>query len=348
MQLINEHIVISDNAIEYLANFVNSRDFEGVYVLADENTNIHCVPLLKGFDFEVILIPSGEQHKTLATCEVIFDALIEKEANRKSLLINVSGGVGGDMGGFCASVFQRGLYFINVPTTLLSMVDASIGGKLGVDYKGLKNYIGLFKEPLGIFIHPPFLETLSDREVKAGYAEMLKHGLIHDAIHWGELQEFNPRRFKNQITTSVAIKDDIVEQDMHENGLRKLLNFGHTVGHAVESWFLTNGKEPLLHGEAVALGMLCEAFISQKMGLDESELNSIVACITKLYALPKIEEGTMPAIIKLMHADKKNTHIGINFTLLKRIGEAQIDCYCTEDEIREAIMWYNQVGLATA
>lgn len=342
MQLINDHIVISDNGIEYLANFVNSRDFEGIFVLADENTVQHCVPLLQGFDFETIVIPAGEQHKTLTTCELIFDALIAKHANRKSLLINVSGGVGGDMGGLCASLFQRGIYFINVPTTLLAMVDASVGGKLGVDYKGLKNYIGVFKEPLGVFIHPPFLQTLPERELKAGFAEMLKHALIADAIHWGELQEFNPRRFKTWITTSVEIKDHIVEEDMHENGNRKLLNFGHTIGHAVESWFLKHNKD-LLHGEAVALGMLCEAYLSQKIGLLDEELQSVVVGIKKHYTLPKIEENSFDELLQLMGADKKNTQAGINFTLLRTIGMGSIDNYCTPAEIKQALQWYNSL-----
>lgn len=343
MQLINEHIVISDNALEYLANFVNSRDFEGIFVLADENTAQHCVPLLKGFDFEAITIDAGEEQKSLTTCESIFDILIERGANRKSLLINVGGGVVGDMGGFSAAVFQRGIYFINVPTSLLAMVDASIGGKLGVDYKGLKNYIGLFKEPLGVFIHPPFLKTLPERETKAGYAEMLKHALIYDADHWVELQEFNPRRFKNQITTSVSIKNEIVEEDLHENGVRKLLNFGHTIGHAVESWFLENSEAPLLHGEAIALGILCESYLSQKNGLNEAELQAIVKCIQNLYTLPKIEDTYWDELLKLMGADKKNTLQGINFTLLEEIGAATIDNYCTPQEIKEALAWYNSI-----
>lgn len=341
MHLISDHIVISDNAIEYLANLINSRDFEGVYVLADTNTTRDCMPLLQGFDFELITVPEGEKHKNLATCEIIFDALIAKGANRKSLLVNVGGGVICDMGGFCASVYQRGIYFINVPTTLLSMVDASVGGKSGVDYKGLKNYIGVFKEPLGAFIHPPFLKTLLDRETKAGYAEMLKHALVHNANHWKDLQEYNPRKFKNQITESVAIKHTIVDEDMHENGPRKLLNFGHTIGHAVESWYLENGSEPLLHGEAIALGMVCEAYLSQKIGLEENELKDITQCIHCLYALPKIEEKTIESLLHYMQADKKNTHKGINFTLLSKIGEGSIDNYCTAEEIKAAISWYN-------
>ncbi len=343
MQLINEHIVISDNGLEYLANFVNSRDFEGVFVLADENTAQHCVPLLEGFAFEAITIDAGEENKNLSTCESIFDILIEKGANRKSLLINVGGGVVGDMGGFCAAVYQRGIYFINVPTSLLAMVDASVGGKLGVDYKGLKNYIGLFKEPLGNFIHPPFLKTLPERETKAGFAEMLKHALIHNADHWAELQEYNPRRFKQWINTSVTIKNEIVEQDLHENGIRKLLNFGHTIGHAVESWFLNNTENPLLHGEAIALGMMAEGYLSQKNGLSEDELQAIVSRLQTLYTLPKISENSIEKLIHLMSADKKNTQLGINFTLLEQIGEATIDNYCTTNEIKEAIAWYNNL-----
>ncbi len=343
MQLINEHIVISDNGLEYLANFVNSRDFEGVFVLADENTAQHCVPLLSGFDFEAITVDVGEENKNLTTCEGIFDTLIERGANRKSLIINVGGGVVGDMGGFCASVFQRGIYFINVPTSLLAMVDASVGGKLGVDYKGLKNYIGLFKEPLGNFIHPPFLKTLPGREIKAGLAEMLKHALIHNPDHWEELKEINPRRFKQWITTSVTIKNNIVEEDLHENGIRKLLNFGHTIGHAVESWYLENSDAPLSHGEAVALGILVESYLSQKNGLSEEELQNITQRIQSIYSLPKLPENTWEALLQLMGADKKNTQLGINFTLLEQIGEATIDNYCTTDEIREAIAWYNNI-----
>lgn len=343
MQLISDHIVISDNAIEYLANLVNSRDFEGVYVITDENTNRDCVPHITGFEFETIVVPVGEQTKTLATCETIFDALIEKGANRKSLVINAGGGVVGDMGGFCASVYQRGIYFINLPTSLLAMVDAAVGGKLGVDYKGLKNYIGMFKEPLGVFIHPPFLQTLPARELKAGFAEMLKHALVYDIVHWQELQDYNPRRFKNWITTSVAIKNEIVEEDLHENDIRKLLNFGHTIGHAVESWFLTHGGQPLLHGEAVAVGILCESYLSQKTGLTEGELNTIVNCIKQHFKLPQLPANSMDALLQLMQHDKKNTQQGINFTLLEQIGEGVTDNYCTDEEIREAVKWYNML-----
>ncbi|HYG16811.1 MAG TPA: 3-dehydroquinate synthase [Bacteroidia bacterium] len=343
MHLINDYIVISDNGLEYLANLINSRDFTKIFVLADENTAVHCVPFLQGFNYELITIPVGEQHKTLATCEKIFDALIEKQANRKSVLINVGGGMIGDIGGFCAAVFQRGIYFVNVPTTLLAMVDAGVGGKLGVDYKGLKNYIGLFKEPLGVFIHPPFLQTLPERELKAGFAEMLKHALIYDMDHWLELQDFNPRRFKGWLTTSVSIKNEIVELDLHENNIRKLLNFGHTIGHAVESYFLQKG-EPLLHGEAVAIGLLCECYLSQKKGFSEEELNHVQSCINKHFKLPKLPPDSYNQLLDYMRTDKKNTKNGIiNFTLLEEIGEGTIDNHCTDEEIIEALDWYNNI-----
>lgn len=342
MHLVNDYIVISDNGLEYLANLINSRDFTKIFVLADENTAVHCVPLLLGFNYELITIPAGEQHKTLATCEKIFDALIERHANRKSVLINVGGGMIGDIGGFCAALFQRGIYFVNVPTTLLSMVDASVGGKLGVDYRGLKNYIGLFKEPLGVFIHPPFLQTLPERELKAGFAEMLKHALIYDMDHWLELQDFNPRRFKSWITTSVNIKNEIVELDLKENNIRKLLNFGHTIGHAVESYFLDK-ENPLLHGEAVAIGLLCECYLSQKNGFSEEEVHQVKACIGKHFKLPKLPQGSFNELLDYMRSDKKNTQNGINFTLLEEIGEGTIDNHCTDQEVIEALEWYNNI-----
>lgn len=308
--------------MSYLANFVNAREYSSVFVLVDEHTRTHCLPLLTDFFYKLIEIRSGEDHKNLETCKFIWDELLIEDADRHSLLINLGGGVIGDMGGFCAAVYQRGIDFVNVPTTLLSMVDASVGGKTGIDYNGYKNYLGLFCEPESVFIHPPFLDTLPEQQLRSGYAEMLKHGLIANALHFEELKSLDKRRLKLWIETSLLIKKRIVEEDMYESGIRKVLNFGHTFGHAVESFFLEKGT-PVLHGEAVAAGMILETLLSHHLlGLSRKDAAEIAHTIDRYFARLPLQSGDFEEIFSWMQKDKKNVRQQILFTLLREPGEA--------------------------
>ncbi|MDX5320253.1 MAG: 3-dehydroquinate synthase [Bacteroidota bacterium] len=340
MHLIGEHIVVSDQAMVYLRNYLESQHYSRVFVLVDENTSLHCLPHLDDLNFQKIEIPSGEIHKNLDTCTRVWDALLHGKADRHSVLINLGGGVIGDLGGFCAATFQRGIDFIQAPTTLLAMVDAAVGGKTGVDYRDYKNFIGVFAEPKMVFIQPGFLDTLPERHFMAGYAEMLKHGLIADSDYWRQLSTLNRRRLKLQIEQSVEIKLLVVEEDPLEKGTRKVLNFGHTLGHAIESFCLENGRD-VLHGEAVAAGMFMEAIISAKTGLTHEDINQIKQVITHLYPqkVPvKLDESAEMWAYAL--GDKKNKSGKVNCTLLTALGKAVYDIRVQYPEFQEALSIY--------
>ncbi len=270
-----------------------------VIILSDETTHDFCSPLLlteleTKAQIEMITIPDGEENKNIATAVEVWDILTEFKADRNSLLINLGGGMVTDFGGFVASVYKRGIRFINMPTSLLGMVDAAIGGKNGVDLNEIKNIIGSFSFPVATFIEPQFLNTLPEREFKSGLAEMLKHGLIYNRNHWREIidsNELNSENIKDLIKESVQIKLEITEKDPFEKGLRKILNFGHTIGHAIESEFLLT-EDPLLHGEAIAIGMLVETILSAENELiTNDELNEIFSNLTAIFGKTKIEEN---------------------------------------------------------
>src|SRR5690606_2731236 len=251
----------------------------------------------------------------------------EADADRKSLLINLGGGVLTDLGGFVASTFMRGIDFINVPTTLLSMVDASVGGKNGVDLGSLKNQIGVINQPQMVLVFPTFLKTMDPRELKSGYAEMLKHGLILDAEYWKSLRDENSFTGAKEIQKSIALKNKVVLEDPREKGLRKILNFGHTLGHAIESYFLEQAeKKTLLHGEAIAIGMILEGYLSHRLtGLSKLSLEDIKTTFLRFYEKVNFGPDDIAAIVKLLKHDKKNSHGDINFVLLHSIGEAVTD-----------------------
>ena len=295
---------------EYLRPYRNSK----VFILLDENTLKHCVTELITknealHNAEIIEIDSGEENKTIDVCYQIWKTLAEFKADRKSLLINLGGGVITDMGGFIASTYKRGIDFINVPTTLLSQVDASVGGKNGVDFEGLKNVIGVFNEAKGIFVYPNFLKTLDKRQMLSGYAEALKHALIKDSNYWKLLKAgmlSDAGNWSKLIVTSIHIKNDIVLNDPFEKNERKLLNYGHTIGHAIESYSLKNDEVTLLHGEAVAIGMICESYISCKqLGLPDAALNEIAETIMELYNPYLLKASEYHQLIELMKNDKK-------------------------------------------
>lgn len=318
-----------------------------VFVLVDENTKKHCLKFIKSAigsrQTAIIQIKSGEKNKTLRACEKIWKELSRQNADRKSLLINLGGGVITDMGGFCASTYKRGIDFINIPTTLLSQVDASVGGKTGIDFLGYKNQIGTFAFPKAVFINPDFLKTLKERERISGFAEVIKHGLIADKKYWNEIKSagVNPTsHIPHLISASIEIKNKIVAADPYENGLRKVLNFGHTIGHAVESASLKNKKQ-LLHGEAIAIGMICESYTSRKVsGLTSEELDEITSFIKSIFKQKPIKQSPKQ-LIRLMKQDKKNKDSEINFTLLSSIGKAEINNSCSEELIAEAIQYFN-------
>ncbi len=339
------YIEITNNTEQYIDTFLTTNSYSTLFILMDENTKEKCLPIIKESVPKAIFIEikSGEQHKTLETCSLIWQAFTDANADRNALLINLGGGVIGDMGGFCASTYKRGIDFINVPTTLLSQVDASVGGKLGIDFNGLKNHIGLFKLPTKVIIDPIFLETLPLNQKVSGFAEMLKHGFIKDNKHLKELAQLDIKTtdWLPNITKSVAIKNAIVTADPLEKNERKYLNFGHTIGHAAETYFLNNGL-PILHGEAVAIGMITEAFLSQqKMELSSDETTHLIKIIDRYFERRQIPVNGMEEILSNLDQDKKNIDSKIQAVLLTEIGKAEHSVEITKNEVKEALAFYN-------
>ena len=322
-------------------------NFSKVFVLVDNNTKAHCLPVFKEicpFPLDgVISIKAGEPYKTIETCLQVWRELSQLGADRKSLLINLGGGVVTDLGGFVAATFKRGIQFINIPTTLLAMVDASVGGKTGVDLGSLKNQVGVIQQPDSVLIFPRFLETLEQRQLKSGFSEMLKHGLILDENYWAQLCNAGPEIHDHQkIKTSIAIKGAVVAQDPTEQNVRKKLNYGHTLGHAIESYFLTStDHETLLHGEAIAIGMVLEAYLSHRLtGLSKIEMDEIKRNFGELFSKIKFSKSDIETILELLKHDKKNEHGKINFVLLNRIGNAVIDIQVSPELLKESFVYY--------
>ncbi len=318
-----------------LSNYIEIKKYSSVFILVDSNTNEFCLSMLSynlaiDIKIEIIEIEPGEIHKNIETCVEIWNILTDFGADRKSLLINLGGGVITDIGGFIASTFKRGIDFVNIPTTLLSMVDASIGGKNGIDLGKLKNQIGVINDPKMVIINSNYLETLPQNEMRSGLAEMLKHGLIADESYWNSFKNLDNLQFEDLnklIYHSVEIKNKIVLEDPTENGIRKSLNFGHTLGHAIESYFLDNPeKQSILHGEAVAAGMILESYISYKKNyITEKEYFIIKKTIFNFFERLIINEEDISQITKLLIHDKKNEYGKIKFTLLEKIGKCIIN-----------------------
>ncbi|TKD66134.1 3-dehydroquinate synthase [Flavobacterium sp. ASW18X] len=333
-------------AKEALNQCMVQKGYSKIFVLVDKNTEKLCLPKFEAlFDHkidEVICITPGEEHKHIHTCLYVWEQLSELGGDRKSLLINVGGGVVTDLGGFVACTFKRGIDFINIPTTLLAMVDASVGGKNGVDLGTLKNQVGVIQQPKMVLIFPEFLETLEDRQMISGFAEMLKHGLIVDRQYWKDLRTEGLSKDAESIARSVVIKSDIVTEDPKEHGIRKKLNFGHTLGHAIESFYLdSEEKETLLHGEAIAIGMVMEAFLAHKItGLSRVDLDEIKQTMLKYYPFVVINDEDIPKIKEYLIHDKKNSHGEINFVLLNEIGSAVVDVKIPDHLIAEAFAYY--------
>lgn len=331
-----------------IRQFLKNSSYSKVFVLVDSNTKRYCLNSFKEIIAsdvdEVIEIKPGEEHKDIATCLKVWQELSDLGADRKSLLINLGGGVVTDLGGFVASTYKRGIDFINIPTTLLSMVDASIGGKTGVDLGALKNQIGIINLPKMVLIFPDFLKTLEKRQLISGFAEMLKHGLISDANYWTTLIKAKNFSDTSYIQKSISIKNEVVQQDPTEQGIRKKLNFGHTIGHAIESYFLENPKlETLLHGEAIAIGMIIESYFSHKLcGLSMVDLNEIKNVFLKSFKKVSFSKTDIEVIINLLKHDKKNTHGVVNFVLLQEIGVTILDATIPDDLFAEAFAYYKE------
>ncbi|WP_276360606.1 3-dehydroquinate synthase [Daejeonella sp. H1SJ63] len=338
--------VFFGDSLQELRNFLNEKNYSKVFVLVDSNTEIHCLPILQNalgdIEFDLIEVSPGEENKNIDFCIGIWRMLLDFGADRNSIMINLGGGVITDMGGFAASTFKRGIDFVQVPTTLLSQVDASVGGKTGIDMENVKNIIGTFTQPKAVFIYSGFLKTLSERELRSGYAEVIKHGMIYDRNLFNMLRDITPADLNDQIIhRSVEIKNEVVIEDPLEKGLRKILNFGHTIGHAVESWSLRHDKMPLLHGEAIAIGFICEAWLSvRKNGLKPSELDEIVKALKNIYPFYKLNKASYTDLLEIMKNDKKNNAGKISFSLLSEIGKCGYDIFCTGDEIFESLDYY--------
>lgn len=353
-----QRVIISQNLQNDLAMALTECERDKIFVLTDDNTLKLCWPVLSNFfglkNAQLITIPAGDQHKNLESLSYVWQELQRGGATRHSCLINLGGGMVTDLGGFAASTFKRGMNFINIPTTLLSMVDASVGGKTGINFSGLKNEVGVFQEPRYVLINATFLSTLDAENLISGYAEMLKHGLINNQAMWEELLSFELdqllattdeeektawlQRLHRMVADSVKVKQRIVNEDPREQGLRKALNLGHTFGHAIEAWSMAGDEAPLLHGYAVAFGLVCELYLScTKCGFPTEQMRQTVNYIKRYYGQCAITCDDYPQLLELMTHDKKNSAGTINFTLLSGIGDLRLNQTATSEEMMEAL-----------
>lgn len=346
----NYQVHFNDLGFRFLNDLLQQKKYSKIFILVDNNTNEHCLPLflsevITDIPLEIIEIYSGEEFKNIETCTQVWLALSELEADRKSLLINLGGGMVTDLGGFVASTYMRGIDFVNVPTTLLAMVDASVGGKTGVDLGTLKNQIGVINNPLGVIIDSRFLATLAAEELRSGMAEMFKHGLIQSENYWQKMLNLSTLTIEDLdmlIYESVVIKNNVVKQDPNEKNLRKTLNFGHTLGHAIESYCLQNpNRRKLLHGEAIAIGMILAAFLSrEKLNFPNDKCTEIKKVLSQYFEKQHFTEEDINEIINLMKFDKKNSYGNINFVLLENIAEPKLDCLVENKLIYKAFEYY--------
>lgn len=346
-----QEIILSENTERSLTKAVQQIHFDKLFILTDENTHRLCLPLIHEISYiketEPILIGAGDIHKTLDTLAFVWKSLGDQGASRHSLLINLGGGMVTDLGGFAASTFKRGIPYINIPTTLLAMVDASVGGKTGINFNGLKNEVGVFAPAKSVIIDTEFLKSLDRENLCSGYAEMLKHGLISSESHWAELINYDInqpdyRSLQKLVAQSVQIKEQIVEQDPFEKGIRKALNLGHTVGHAFESLALEQ-NHPHLHGYAVAWGLICELYFSCiKTGFPKDKLRQTISFIKEHYGVFTFDCKQYDRLYELMTHDKKNEAGIVNFTLLEDIGKIRINQSATKEEIFEMLDFYRE------
>ena len=351
MQTFNQKTTML-HSLTQLSSLLSDLPKGQLFVLTDSHTKEHCLPLLAEFigenPYHLLTLEAGEEHKNLASVQVVWDFLFKHHATREAILINLGGGMITDLGGFAAATYMRGIRFVNIPTTLLAMVDASSGGKTGFDYQGVKNAIGTFTPPLSTLIHPEYLHTLPAKELLSGFAEMLKHALIASKEEWVKLlqlaqEELQQDKWVEALSTtgalqaSMAIKEKVVEQDPRETGWRKILNFGHTIGHAIESAALDNNPQP--HGYCVLWGMVAEVYLSVvKAGCPREVLQQLTQLMLQYYGRPQCNCKQREQLIQRMYQDKKNSaNQTPNFTLLRAVGEPVINQYVTQPEIDEAL-----------
>ena len=325
---------------------LNDKPYSKIAVLADPHTRLHCYPRIMGFlpDHGLLEVPAGEDHKNLETCKLIWQQLTELNFDRHSLLLILGGGVLGDMGGFCAATFKRGVDFMIIPTTLLAQVDASVGGKVGIDFLHFKNHIGVFCEPKATLIDTSFLKTLPERELRSGFAEVVKHCLISDSVMWQTIRAKNlhDQDWEILVKHSVGFKKKVTDTDPREKGLRKILNFGHTIGHALESYFLAEGNR-IFHGEAIAMGMVMESFIAcDKKLIHSAQLDEITSFLIKIFEKQEMPWGDS-ALIQLTKQDKKNKGNEILMALPEGIGKARWDVAVSEDELEKSFDYYRSL-----
>jgi len=354
MKIITQHsiIYISSEIHTVLAEVLKNYSNKKTFVLVDENTRKHCMPIIKEIDLinksEIIEIKSGEKNKNIESVVKVWNELTSKGADRSSLLINLGGGIIGDLGGFAASTFKRGIDFINIPTTLLSQVDASVGGKTGINSLELKNEIGVFNHPKYVIIYSAFNRTVDKKNIMSGWAEMLKHALIFNEKDWTNLisHDIKQTGFKELnllIARSVSIKNHFIEKDPKEKNIRKALNFGHTLGHAFESLLMGTDKE-ITHGEAVAHGLICELRLSEKIcNFSSEKAEKLISYLLKTYTKLEFNDSDIKDIIEYTGHDKKNIESKINFTLLEDFGQFKIDQFCSKEDIIEILNWYRNL-----
>jgi 3-dehydroquinate synthase len=354
-------VITGKEALNAFDSFLkdNKEKYSRIFVLCDENTVGKCFPVIQHFFTDAIhkiVIPAGERNKNIHSCVKVWEYMHQSGGDRNSLLINLGGGMITDLGGFAASTYLRGIKYINIPTSLLGMVDASAGGKTGIDLGSYKNTIGTFAFPEIVFVDPLFLDTLPFRYLKDGIAEMLKHGLISSPDLWKTLASElksntnteNSPLLKEKIILlldeSIRIKVTVTSIDPFEKGVRKILNFGHTIGHAIETYSLRHDTDPLSHGEAIAAGMICETFLSGKLtGLSSAEQEEIISVLSNFYPWCKLPEDSFHDILQLTRFDKKVESGKNHFTLLNKIGEAVADRDCSSELILESLFYYNNV-----
>ena len=334
-----------------LAQLLQTLNYDGLFLLTDNNTQNYCLPLIQSLSevqsAKKFSIPPGDENKNLESLSKVWKFFSDNGANRKSLLINLGGGMLTDLGGFAAATFKRGIRFINIPTTLLAVVDAAVGGKTGINFNGLKNEIGVFLPAEIVLIESEFFKTLDKKNFLSGYAEMIKHALLSSEKEWQKMMSFNVdnvdyEALKDLMMTSVGIKEKIVEQDPTEKGIRKALNLGHTIGHAMES-FSYEINRPVLHGYAIAWGLVCELYLSfRKTGFNQDKLTKTIHFIKENYGVFPFDCNQYDRLYELMQHDKKNESAEVNFTLLSDTGDIKINQTASKEEIFEALDFYRE------
>lgn len=342
--MLPEHIRLTKHPDQELVNFLAQRNYSQVLVVTDNNTKQHCYPLLGPQlpRHSVLATISGEEFKNLETCSFLWQKMTNMKVDRHAVLIVLGGGVLGDMGGFCAATYKRGIDFILVPTTLLAQVDASIGGKLGIDFDNFKNHIGVFQQPVLTLLHSGFLKTLPEHELRSGFAEVIKHALISDRKLWEDIRSkgLEEQNWEILLEHSASFKYSVIEKDPKEEGVRKILNAGHTIGHALESYLLSKGRK-VTHGEAVAAGLVAEAYLAfEREFISKEYLQQINTYIKDIFGKIHVKENELPAIAEYCLQDKKNKGNEILCVLLKEEGSAGWDYTISLHDVKGALSFY--------